>query len=131
MMAGCLSAFAGKRKGENQNQISRKVPAWTGCHVNDTITIIEKECIMALSVELGNLEKIVDRLVESGRFNSKSEVLREGIRMIDERERHLEALDREIALGLADVAAGRVRDADEVEAELLAEFGPKPDCACA
>ena len=84
---------------------------------------------MALSVELGNLEKIVDRLVESGRFNSKSEVLREGIRMIDERERHLDALDREIALGLADVAAGRVRDAAEVEAELLAEFGPKPDSA--
>lgn len=86
---------------------------------------------MALSVELGNLEKIVERLVESGRFNSKSEVLREGIRMVDERERQLEALEREIALGLADVAAGRVRDAEEVEAELLAEFNPKPDSACA
>lgn len=86
---------------------------------------------MALSVELGNLEKIVDRLVESGRFNSKSEVLREGIRMIDERERHLEALDQAISLGLADVAAGRVHEADAVERELMAEFLSEPDDRCA
>lgn len=77
---------------------------------------------MTLSVELGNLEKIVDRLVESGRFNSKSEVLREGIRMVDERERYLEAMERGIQEGLADEAAGRVVEADEAEARLMAKF---------
>ena len=62
---------------------------------------------MAHSVELGNLESVVTRLVESGRYNSKSEVLREGIRLLDEREKRLEALDAALARGLADVEAGR------------------------
>lgn len=77
---------------------------------------------MTLSVELGNLEQIVDRLVESGRFNSKSEVLREGIRLLDERERYLEAMERGIERGLADEAAGRVVDAAEAEARLMVKY---------
>lgn len=77
---------------------------------------------MPLSVELGNLEKIVERLVETGRYNSKSEVLREGIRMVDERERFLEAMEKGIQEGLADEAAGRVMDVDEAEARLMAKF---------
>lgn len=77
---------------------------------------------MPLSVELGNLEKIVERLVENGRYNSKSEVLREGIRMVDERERFLEAMEKGIQEGLADEAAGRVMDVDEAEARLMAKF---------
>ena len=62
---------------------------------------------MARSVELGKLEEVVDRLVESGRYNSKSEVLREGVRLVEEREKRLEALDQALAKGLADVEAGR------------------------
>jgi putative addiction module CopG family antidote len=41
---------------------------------------------MAQSVELGNLESVVNQLVESGRYNSKSEVLREGVRLVEERK---------------------------------------------
>lgn len=77
---------------------------------------------MALSVELGNLEKIVDRLVESGRFNSKSEVLREGIRMVDERERYLEALTLTLQPGLDDLAEGRVSEIEEARTRLLARY---------
>ena len=62
---------------------------------------------MAQSVELGDLESVLNRLVESGRYNSKSEVLREGIRLVDEREKRLAALDAALARGLADVEAGR------------------------
>ncbi|CAN7287519.1 type II toxin-antitoxin system ParD family antitoxin [Phyllobacterium sp. LjRoot231] len=77
---------------------------------------------MAHSVELGNLESVVTRLVESGRYNSKSEVLREGIRLLDEREKRLEALDAALARGLADVEAGRVRPAKDVFDELKARY---------
>ncbi|MBB3236427.1 type II toxin-antitoxin system ParD family antitoxin [Phyllobacterium endophyticum] len=77
---------------------------------------------MAQSVELGNLESVLNRLVESGRYNSKSEVLREGIRLVDERERRLEALDAALARGLADVEAGRVRPIQDVFDELKARY---------
>ena len=40
---------------------------------------------MAISAELGEtLEKVVADLVENGRYNSKSEVLREGVRLVQE-----------------------------------------------
>ena len=42
---------------------------------------------MAISAELGPvLENYVSNLVSKGRYNSKSEVLREGIRLVQERE---------------------------------------------
>lgn len=77
---------------------------------------------MARSVELGKLEEVVDRLVASGRYNSKSEVLREGVRLVEEREKRLEALDQALAKGLADVEAGRVKPAREVFEELRKKY---------
>jgi antitoxin ParD1/3/4 len=64
---------------------------------------------MPSSVDLGKqLEGFVSRLVETGRYNSRSEVIREGVRLIHERETKLAALDAAIARGLADVEASRV-----------------------
>ena len=78
---------------------------------------------MANSVDLGaRLEKYVAKLVKSGRYNSKSEVLREGVRLIQERETRLAALDAAIARGLADVAAGQVKPAHEVFDRLEAKY---------
>jgi antitoxin ParD1/3/4 len=77
---------------------------------------------MARSVELGKLEEVVDRLVSSGRYNSKSEVLREGVRLVEEREKRLEALDAALAKGLADVEAGRVKPLREVAGRLIAKY---------
>lgn len=73
---------------------------------------------MAISAELGeNLEKVVADLVENGRYNSKSEVLREGVRLVQEREARLRAsLER----GLKDVEEGRVKPLNEVADRLLA-----------
>jgi antitoxin ParD1/3/4 len=63
---------------------------------------------MAISVDLGEqLEQVVDGLLSSGRYNSKSEVLREGVRLVQEREAKLAALDLAIAQGVADAEAGR------------------------
>ncbi len=79
---------------------------------------------MASTVDLGvKLENIVGELVARGRFNSRSEILREGVRLIHERETRLLALDSAISRGLADADAGRVHDLDDVEAELLTRYG--------
>lgn len=78
---------------------------------------------MASSVDLGlGLEKYVAKLVKSGRYNSKSEVLREGVRLIQEREARLAALDAAIARGLADAAAGRMKPLAEVFDRLEAKY---------
>jgi antitoxin ParD1/3/4 len=78
---------------------------------------------MPFSVDLGNkLEAFVQRLVKSGRYNSKSEVLREGIRLVQERETRLTALQASLARGLADAAGGRVTPAEQVFAELRSKY---------
>ncbi len=76
-----------------------------------------------ISADLGKqLEGFVSRLVESGRYGSKSEVLREGVRLIQDREAKLAALDASIARGLADADAGRTKPASEVFDRLEAKY---------
>lgn len=78
---------------------------------------------MASSANLGDkLETYVSDLVKTGRYNSRSEVLREGVRLVEEREKRLAALDAALARGLSDVAAGRVTPAEEVKARLVAKY---------
>lgn len=80
---------------------------------------------MAISADLGTvLEAYVSRLVDSGRYNSKSEVLREGVRLVQERETHLAALDEAVAAGLADINADNTMAASEVFAGLRRRFAP-------
>jgi len=68
-----------------------------------------------ISADLGKqLESFVTGLVATGRYNSKSEVLREGVRLIHDRETRLAALDASIARGIADADAGRTTAAEEV-----------------
>lgn len=79
---------------------------------------------MARSVNLGvHLDGVVETLVTTGRYGSRSEVLRAGVRLVHERESRLEAFEAALAEGMADAEAGRARDADEVFDELEAEFG--------
>jgi antitoxin ParD1/3/4 len=78
---------------------------------------------MTISADLGNqLEEFVADLVASGRYGSKSEVLQEGVRLIQEREARLAALDASIARGIADADAGRVKPAAEVFDRLEAKY---------
>lgn len=78
---------------------------------------------MPISADLGEqLEKVVDGLVREGRYNSKSEVLREGVRLVQEREARLATLDAAIARGVADAEAGRVKPAEKVFARLSAKY---------
>lgn len=79
---------------------------------------------MAVSADLGTrLEQVLEMLVASGRYNSKSEILREGVRLVEEREKRLQALDLMLDAGLADAQAGRMFAGDDVFAELRARYG--------
>jgi antitoxin ParD1/3/4 len=76
-----------------------------------------------ISADLGRqLESFVAELVDTGRYNSKSEVLREGVRLIHERETRLAALDASIGRGLADAEAGRTKPAEEVFDRLESKY---------
>jgi len=78
---------------------------------------------MPSGIDLGpQLEEFVASLVSSGRFNSKSEVLREGLRLLEEREKRVAALTVAIARGRADVKAGRTKPAEEVFDRLEAKY---------
>jgi antitoxin ParD1/3/4 len=59
-------------------------------------------------------EKLIEGLVSSGRYQNASEVLREGLRLIESREAEdrarLKALREAARAGIADVEAGRARD---------------------
>jgi antitoxin ParD1/3/4 len=69
---------------------------------------------MAISADLG----VVTDLVENGRYNSKSEVLREGVRLVQEREARLRALGDKLQAGIDQLDRGEVLPAEQVFAEL-------------
>ena len=76
-----------------------------------------------ISADLGpKLESFVAKLVETGRYNSKSEVLREGIRLIQEREARLAVLDQALARGVDDEEAGRTRPLADVVSRLERKY---------
>ncbi|WP_341962560.1 type II toxin-antitoxin system ParD family antitoxin [Pseudomonas sp. RC10] len=58
-----------------------------------------------------HLEKVVNDLVLSGRYQNASEVLREGLRLLEKREAEeaakLEALRQATSLGIMDLENGR------------------------
>jgi antitoxin ParD1/3/4 len=69
---------------------------------------------MASSVNLGpKLEATVNNLVKNGRYGSRSEVLREGVRLVEEREKALARFDAEIAKGLDSIKDGKGIPVDE------------------
>lgn len=78
---------------------------------------------MTMTVELGNLEQVVSDLVREGRYGSKSEVLRTGVRLVQEREAALAALLAKIDEGVADIDAGRTRPLADVAADLRSRYG--------
>ena len=68
------------------------------------------------------LERLVTEKVESGMYTSASEVVREGLRLLQERDElrraRLEELRREIARGVEQADRGELIDGEEVFREL-------------
>ena len=78
---------------------------------------------MASSVNLGaRLEATVMQLVKNGRYGSRSEVLRAGVRLLEEREIQLAEFDAAIMRGIADAEAGRSEDLDVVFGRLRQRY---------
>src|SRR5882672_3936636 len=87
---------------------------------------------MASSFTLGDrFEKFIKWLVEGGRYNNASEVVRAALRLLEDeeeqRQRKLAELDAAIDRGIADAEAGRVVPTDEVFAELRARYQAMAD----
>jgi antitoxin ParD1/3/4 len=72
------------------------------------------------------LERLVQSKVQSGRYNSASEVVREALRLLEERDElraiRKDELRKRIAEGLEAVKAGRVQDGEEVFDRIDAEL---------
>ena len=82
---------------------------------------------------------LIARLVSSGRYQNASEVMREGLRMVERRESEndirLRAMREAANAGIADITAGRFRTFDSADAldehlsglsqETLASLPPK------
>jgi antitoxin ParD1/3/4 len=78
------------------------------------------------------LERFIAEQVESGRYRSASEVVRDAVRLLQmqwqEREAKLEGLRAAIEVGLADLERGEGFSAEEVFRELLDRLN-RPEAA--
>jgi antitoxin ParD1/3/4 len=78
---------------------------------------------MPSSYTLGkHFETFVQAQLASGRYNNASEVVRDALRLMEERERRLAALDAALVRGIADADAGRVTPAEAVLDRLEAKY---------
>jgi antitoxin ParD1/3/4 len=73
---------------------------------------------------------VIESLVGSGRYQNASEVLRDGLRLVEQREAEnaakLDALREAAAVGWRDLEAGRYRDVSEdALADHIAQLGER------
>ena len=66
------------------------------------------------------LEQLVTAKVKTGMYQTASEVVREGLRLLHERDQHTEALRREVRAGFAAVEQGQFTEYDESTVSALA-----------
>jgi antitoxin ParD1/3/4 len=76
-----------------------------------------------MNVNLGTVfDQFVADLLKTGHYQSQSEILREGLRLLKEREElkqlRIAALRNEIAIGTAEADRGEFVDGEEVFAEI-------------
>jgi len=79
-----------------------------------------------MNVNLGAVfDKFIAELLKSGMYQSQSEVVREGLRLLKEREElkklRLAELRKEIAIGTEQARQGKVVDGEAVFAEIRAK----------
>lgn len=77
-------------------------------------------------------QQVIESLVEAGRYQNASEVLREGLRLVERREAEdaarLVALRTAAGLGFDDLDAGRHTDVAEADlADYVAGLGARAD----
>jgi antitoxin ParD1/3/4 len=75
-------------------------------------------------------QEVIESLVGSGRYQNASEVLRDGLRLVEQREAEdaakLEALRQAAAVGWLDLDAGRYRDiGEDALADYIGQLGAR------
>ncbi|KYO51661.1 type II toxin-antitoxin system ParD family antitoxin (plasmid) [Tistrella mobilis] len=77
-----------------------------------------------MNVSIGaRWESFVDSVVEEGRYASASEVVREGLRLVEEREARLKALRDTIQAAIAEGGENSADDARRAIAAAVADIG--------
>jgi antitoxin ParD1/3/4 len=100
----------------NKNKLTSKAGDW-----HNMPTPLTKDTPMPTRnvVLTEHQASLIERLVTSGRYQNASEVLREGLRMVEQREKEdanrLQALREAMELGMADFEAGRYKQFDTKE----------------
>ena len=84
----------------------------------------KKRTTMNVSVS-PQLEKYVNGLVKTGDYQSASEVVREGLRLVQHRRETLERLRKDIDVGLRAIERGDMYTVDEV----MGEWARRDDAA--
>ncbi len=79
---------------------------------------------MTMTVELGALEQVVENLVKQGRYGSKSEVLRTGVRLVQEHEARLAELLGKLEAGVTEAERGDVVSLNTAADRLRRRFEP-------
>lgn len=78
---------------------------------------------MPSSVNLGEqLETFISEAVKTGRYGSRSEVLREGVRLVQEREALMARAMAALREGIDDIEAGRSEDLEVVADRLRRKY---------
>ncbi|MBN9481013.1 MAG: type II toxin-antitoxin system ParD family antitoxin [Bordetella sp.] len=77
-----------------------------------------------MTVELGALEQVVENLVKQGRYGSKSEVLRTGVRLVQEHEARLAELLGKLEAGVTEAERGDVVSLNTAADRLRRRFEP-------
>ncbi len=75
-----------------------------------------------MNISLGKYEEFVRTRVESGRYGSAAEVIRHGLRLLEEDEQWRTEVRAKVAEGMAELRAGKGIDGDTAIAGLEAEL---------
>jgi antitoxin ParD1/3/4 len=67
------------------------------------------------------LEQLVSQKVSSGMYQTASEVVREGLRLLAERDQRLESLRRDVRAGFEAIKRGEYTDYDATTIQKLAD----------
>ena len=68
-----------------------------------------------------DLEQLVNEKVKAGTYQTASEVIREGLRLLKERDQRLEALRRDVHAGFQAIERGEYTEYDEGNIHELAD----------